>query len=117
VPSSESEPEVVTFQVEVDTDVARLFTDKQPALWPEATTDEREAIIDLVAIALRHLSEHIPEWLPQAVVARTSTRFAVTIAWENGLIQEDVLRRRRDAEANRQERVADLLRMSQTTSE
>lgn len=117
MPSSESEREIITFQVEVDTDIAHLLVEKQPPLWPTASTDEREAMTDLVATALRHLGEHIPEWLPDAVVARTGTRFAVTISWENGLIHEDVLRRRRAADANREERVADLLRMTQTTSE
>lgn len=107
----------MTFQVEVSTDTAHLYSDSQPALWAEATTDEREAMVGLVGIALRHLEAHIPDWLPEAIVARTATRFAVTISWENGLIHEDVLRRRKDAEANRQERVADLLRMTQTTSE
>lgn len=109
--------QLTTFQVEVSTDTARLHTDTQPSLWPTASSEQRDALVALVTDALGHMQSSVAEWLPAALVARSHTRFAVTISWENGILDEEILRRKLAAEDTRRERVADLLRMSETTSE
>lgn len=118
MPSSESDAQrSTTFRVDVSSDRASVLPDRQPSFWDEAPTAEQQAMQRMVATALRHMSEHVEEWLPTAGITVSHNRIWLVVSWENGALHDEVLLQGLQAENDRAQRVADLLRMSQTTSE
>lgn len=102
---------------EVDVEAGKYRPAVEPKVWQDLDDDVREAMVSLVSAALRDLADSVETWLPQQLALRGNSHYSITISWENGTLNEQVLRLHAQSEHDRQSRISDLLRILQTTSE
>jgi hypothetical protein len=90
------QPEIVSFEVN---DMRALQDELETCQCSLDLMDgeQRAALIELVRDALVRLAEDPEEWLPDAVVARSDSKFGFFVLWENGHLDQEVLLQRNRA--------------------
>lgn len=81
-------------------------------VWDHLDDTRRAALVSLVGEALREMAGSVDEWLEGALVAKRDEKIGIFVLFKLGNLDDQILRLKAQADAERLSRIADLRRLT-----